>query len=70
MPPENDNRDRLREAGLIGDELNPDHVEFIDELTEEEVNALVSIKKRLDAREIPVLTLDPDPMRIMFIPIL
>jgi hypothetical protein len=70
MLPENDNRDRLREAGLIGDELKPEHEEFIAELSEEEVNALVSIKKRLDASEIPVLTLDPDPTRIMFIPIL
>jgi hypothetical protein len=68
MAPENDNRERLREAGLIGDELNLGHEEFIAELSEEEVNALVSIKERLDARDIPVLTLDPK--RILFIPIL
>jgi len=51
------NRDRLREVGLIGDELYPEHEELIAELSEEEVNALVSIKERLDARGIPAFTL-------------
>jgi hypothetical protein len=70
MPPENSNHDKLREAGLIGDELNPQHDKFIAELSEEEVDALVSIKGRLDEWEIPTLTLAPDPQKIMFMPIL
>ena len=70
MTPENDNHDRLREAGLIGDVLHPDHDEVIADFSEEEVNALISIKEKLDAREIPVLTLNPAPQKIMFMPIL
>ena len=73
MPPENEKHDRLRKAGLIGDEVHPDIEVFIAEhLEDEEVDALVSIKEKLDAQEIPVLTLAPDPggTRIMFMPIL
>jgi hypothetical protein len=58
MPPENDNRDRLREAGLIADvPLRDEHYEFIDELSEEEINVLLGLKRRLDERGLETIPL-------------
>ena len=52
------NRDRLREAGLIADmSLSDEHYEFIDELSDEEINVLINLKERLDERGIPTVPL-------------
>jgi len=53
-----DNRDRLRKAGLIADSPLPDeHYDFIDDLSEEELNVLLNLKARLDERGIPTVPL-------------
>ena len=58
MPPENDNRDRLRDAGLIADvPLRDEHYDFIDELSDEEVNVLLELKRRLDDRGMETIPL-------------
>ena len=58
MKPENSNRDRLREAGMIADAPLRDEVyEFIDELSEEEINVLLDLKQRLNDRGIETIPL-------------
>jgi len=58
MKDEGNNRDRLREAGLIADApLRDEHYDFIDELTEEEISVLLNLKGRLDERGIPTVPL-------------
>jgi hypothetical protein len=48
----------LRKAGLIADSpLRDEHYEFIDELSDEEVDVLLRLKERLDARGIPTAPL-------------
>ena len=42
------NRDRLDKAGLIKSDLAPAYAEVVDGLTTDEVNALESVKKKLD----------------------
>jgi hypothetical protein len=61
------NRDKLREAGLIGDELHTEHEAVIDELSPEEVDMLIRLKERLDERGIPTCPLDA---KVMFMPVL
>lgn len=61
------NRDRLREAGLIGDELHKEHEALVDELSSEEVDVLIRLKERLDERGIPTCPLDA---KVMFMPVL
>jgi hypothetical protein len=52
------NRDRLREAGLIADTALRDELyEFIDSLSDDEVNVLVRLKERLDEQNIPTVPL-------------
>jgi hypothetical protein len=52
------NRDRLREAGLIADmELRDEHYEFLDELSDQEIQVLLDLKQRLDDKGIPVMPL-------------
>lgn len=43
------NHDRLREAGLTNEEMEPseDHVEAINQLSEDEVDALIRVHKKL-----------------------
>ena len=68
MNPGNDNRDRLREAGLIADSpLRDEHYDFIDELSDEEVNVLLNLKERLDERGIPTV---PVSARAVAMPVL
>jgi hypothetical protein len=50
------NTGRLREAGLIADSdvrLPQDYYDFLEELSEEEVELLLRLKQRLDDRGIP-----------------
>jgi hypothetical protein len=52
------NRDKLREAGLIADEaLRDEHYEVIDDLSDEEINVLLEVKRRLDERGIEAIPL-------------
>jgi hypothetical protein len=56
------NTDRLRAAGLIADpSLLPEaHVSFLtDELTADDIDALLAIKAKLDRAGIPVLPYPP-----------
>ena len=54
----NSNRDRLREAGLIADTpLRDELYEFLDELSEEEINVLLDLKQRLNERGIETIPL-------------
>ena len=58
MKSESNNRDRLREAGLIADAPLRDEVyEFIDELSDEEMNVLLDLKQRLNDRGIETIPL-------------
>jgi hypothetical protein len=43
--------ERLTDAGLILDDLPPDHQAVVEALTRDEVDILVSIKQRLDAAD-------------------
>jgi hypothetical protein len=53
-----DNRDRLRNAGLIADtELPAEYYEVIDNLEPEEMQALLSLKQRLVDAGIPTAPL-------------
>jgi hypothetical protein len=48
------NTDRLREAGLIADKPLPDeYYAFLEGLSEDEVELLLSLKRRLDEAGIP-----------------
>ena len=52
------NRDKLREAGLIADSpLRDEHYEVIDDLSDEEINVLLEVKRRLDERGIEAIPL-------------
>jgi hypothetical protein len=58
MKGESSNRDRLREAGLIADApLRDEHYDFIDELSDEEINVLLDLKRRLEERGIETIPL-------------
>jgi len=53
------NAKRLRDAGLIGDTPLPDRYnELIEQLTGEEIEALLSLRRRLDEAGIPVERLE------------
>lgn len=63
---EGGNADRLREAGLIADKpLDDRYYELIDGLSEEEVNSLISLKRRLDDAGIPTTPLTGDKKSIV-----
>jgi uncharacterized protein YjaG (DUF416 family) len=50
------NTDRLREAGLIADSqiaLPQGYYDFLEDLEERDVDLLIDLKQRLDARGIP-----------------
>lgn len=49
------NADRLREAGLIDDRqpLAAEHQAFVDALSSDEIDALISISRKLDELGIP-----------------
>jgi hypothetical protein len=50
-----DNQAKLREAGLIADQPLPDHYyAMIDDLSDEEVAALVGLRERLVQAGLPV----------------
>ena len=59
----NGNADRLREAGLIADTPLPDrYYEVIEQMTPDEVEALVSLRQRLvDAGIVPAPLTAPPP---------
>jgi hypothetical protein len=46
--PEGTNLERLQAVGLIRQDLPEDHMAVVDSLTDDEVETLVSVKKRLD----------------------
>jgi hypothetical protein len=59
----NDNIERMRSAGLIDDSASPLADEFysvINDITSPEVDALVSLKRRLDESGIPTAPLTAD----------
>ena len=43
--------DRLREAGIIRDDLPDAYADVVDGLTPDEVDLLVAVKKRLDSAD-------------------
>jgi hypothetical protein len=50
-----DNQARLREAGLIADERLPDHYyAMIDDMSDDEIDALVALRERLVGAGLPV----------------
>jgi hypothetical protein len=58
-----DNRETLREQGLIDDSVEPlpdPYYEVIDTMTSEEVNALVSLKQRLNRAGISTVPITAD----------
>jgi hypothetical protein len=61
------NRDRLRDAGLIGDELHKEHEAVINELSPDDIDVLIRLKELLDERGIPTCPLDA---KMMFMPVL
>jgi hypothetical protein len=63
---EGGNADKLRKAGLIADRPLADrYYEVIDGLSEEEVNSLISVKRRLDEAGIPTAPLTGDDQSIV-----
>jgi hypothetical protein len=53
-----DNADRLRSAGLIADQPLPEHYyAMIEELSDGELEALVSLRERLERAGIPTTPL-------------
>ncbi len=57
----NGNTERLRDAGLIAETQPPDNYsELIEGLTEDEIDVLISLKKRLEDAGIPVEPLGTD----------
>lgn len=53
---EADNTAQLRNAGLIAEEPLPDeYYSFLEELSEDELETILRIKRRLDDAGIPVL---------------
>ncbi len=53
--------DRLRQEGLIASESLPEELQaVVDGLTDDEVDILVSVKKRLDAADIPEDVREPE----------
>jgi hypothetical protein len=63
---EGGNAERLREAGLIADKPLADrYYELIDGLSEEEVNSLISLKRRLDDAGIPTTPLTGEAQAIV-----
>lgn len=58
----NGNYDRLRDAGLIADTPLPDNYnQVIEDLTDEEIDVLISLKRRLDDADIPTEPLSHEP---------
>jgi hypothetical protein len=56
----NENAEALRGAGLIDDEGEPlpaDYYDVIDEMSSDEIEALIAFKQRLDERGIAVVPL-------------
>jgi hypothetical protein len=56
---EGSNTERLREAGIVEDDppLPPEYYDFLESLSEDEIELLVGLKRRLDDAGIPTQVL-------------